>query len=347
MEINVLNMRPLTMALDAWTRSRPNSGPFKLQDVIEIDAPVNDFPDFVLEIKCTIVEREIIASLRDVVMWAQTSRVEDPINFTVPERFQGDYIESLRDEMKKQRDAGADQDSYRLMMPLVAETSFVLKISYRTLIKLAKYFATITDFRTTATSIMNVFGWMAMPAVDYAPIEILHDFKHAESGRISDMITITDYVPFSLRTHLIRHRLISMRDGLKSIIENGSYKSLILSDNVYVTVSADVDVWRDIYSKRSCWLAHYGMWGSILKRVSEYMEISETELPCVSGVCPYGADAQLRVEGKDPNPPCPIHMGLGNLKINELMKNTMKNKVAIDKRLPFWNEKIERLEIIK
>jgi hypothetical protein len=80
-----------------------------------------------------------------------------------------------------------------------------------------------------------------------------------------------------------------------------------------VQISASVPVWHSIVKKRQCWIAQYGLWKDIITPVQNLVGITEQDLPCANGSCPYIADADLRYEeGKDPNPPCPRHAVLYN-----------------------------------
>ena len=73
---NLENYDNIHLSRIAWELSRSPDDTTPLDTILSIDAPVNEVPSVVLSVQCTILEREIIASFRDRVMWARTSRVE-------------------------------------------------------------------------------------------------------------------------------------------------------------------------------------------------------------------------------------------------------------------------------
>ena len=90
------------LAREAWELSRSKDDETPLKRILSIDAPVNEIPSLVLNIECTILEREIFASYRDHVMWARTSRVDNPLEFRTDPWFYTymDELDSLKKEIK-------------------------------------------------------------------------------------------------------------------------------------------------------------------------------------------------------------------------------------------------------
>jgi hypothetical protein len=309
-----------------------------------IDAPVNDFPDFILSIESTILVREVFASMRDHIMWAQTSRVEDPLKFKVDE--ETDYTSEMREKMKALKEAGVRQDDYRLLMPIMAKTKFTIKISARNLVKIYLFFRQYAAFQDAELAVYKLLKKHNIEnLVDiYHPISALHEIDNMDSGRVANMVTVSARAPFSLRTQIIRHKLVFVRDELLNMVISGAYRNVSLNTPMDISVSADIDIWRDIYSKRSCWLAQYSLWAPILNEVSKHMDLSDDDLPCADSICPFYADSMLRVDGKDPNPPCPIFVAKYNQQIDESTIERMKDMIEDDKRLPFWNHKVEILK---
>jgi len=338
MKIEIMRRPVSGMEKKVWQFSRPADRSTSAASIGKIDAPVNDFPDFVLAIESTILEREVIASLRDIVMWAQSSRVEDPTKFEIDEQYNSPDIRHIRNEMAKAKAAGVRQDDYRLLLPILSTTRYAIKISSRSLIKLYKYFLRFSAFDDASRVVFGVLqdADLHHNIDSMTAIDILHDVRSLQSGRVGDMITVCDNVPFSLRTHIIRHRLLSVRDNLIDMITDGSYAKMSIRDEMTVSVSADTTIWRDIYSKRSCWLAQYSLWSGILNQVSQHMDLSEDDLPCSGGVCPYVADNVLRMEGKDPNAVCPLYARMNQVDVGLAMKDRMRMQVNEDRRLPFW-----------
>ena len=76
-------------------------------------------------------------------MWARTSRVDAPSEFTVPDYFKYseimDDVVLLKNKINADIDAGIIQDEYRLHMPICAMTSFTTRLSWRGIVKIYKF----------------------------------------------------------------------------------------------------------------------------------------------------------------------------------------------------------------
>ena len=60
----------------AWDESRPHNDA-KLEDVMRVNAPVNEMASVLLNIYSSIIVREVVAGIREHSMWASTSRVDN------------------------------------------------------------------------------------------------------------------------------------------------------------------------------------------------------------------------------------------------------------------------------
>jgi hypothetical protein len=147
--------------------------------------------------------------------------------------------------------------------------------------------------------------------------DVLYDIPEGSTTtevlRRGDIIIVTKPMTYGLRSHLIRHRGVTVLDELMNlIISNTRLSSHTLGTKMRVSVSAPVQVWRALASKRHCWIAQADLWSSLLNDIAEVMheQFTEAALPCSDGICPFKADASLRLVGKDPGLPCPRHMKL-------------------------------------
>lgn len=344
MNIEILGGHSLQKAKEVWDISRPGSGgETPMEKVIEVDAPVNEFPDVILCITSTIIEREIIASMRDHTMWAQTSRVENPLEFRVEDSLMSEYVRDQRINMRARAAQGMNQDHYRLQTPLVAETTYCVKINLRSLVKLKQYFERL-GFESSSDCLGQVLNHMDAGHLIYHEVDLLHQVVYSDmSGMAGSCVSLSIKAPFSLRTHLIRHRNLFVRDEMLHWIISGSWMKLCLADEMHLTISADESVWRDIASKRSCWLAHYGLWGPLLRELNDVTGLDTGMLPCSEGKCLYVGDNDLRIAGKDPNPPCPRYYQLKDMKVPKEVAVEMELMSAADHRLPFWDNIIEEV----
>ena len=202
----------------AWVGSRHNDGT-KLTDILKNDLPVNDIPSVVLSITSTIAEREVITSFTDHVMWARTSRVDDPLDFTVDEVFKNTLdVGLIKKQMKRMKQKNLRQDDYRLLLPLSAMTTYMIRISLRSLVKLGLVFSDLSGkmyvdeycmlFANACVSIDD-FSTLIMPPEQYDSMlesystpKLFPNISNMESGCVGDVIVATLEAPFSLRTYL-------------------------------------------------------------------------------------------------------------------------------------------------
>ena len=110
MQIRVLRQAEPLNAIDAWLLSRDIKEDYNIESIVKVDAPVMEMPSALLNFEnFTILEREIICSLRNHVVWARTSRVDDPRNFSVPYIFRANQHETYRRAMTDQAAQGVPQ----------------------------------------------------------------------------------------------------------------------------------------------------------------------------------------------------------------------------------------------
>jgi len=343
----------------AWESSRP--GIFADDNLIKLDLPVNEFEDFYFEIESTILEREIFSSMRNHVMWAQTSRVTDPKEFCYPELLQkledsNGLFENARTSMQLSPDR---QDEYRMFLPVLSLTKYCIRLSLRDLIKIGKLFLEMSEDISIHYDVRRIFG-AACSEIDsfilktpYSKsdfssyktktIKKLNSNSELKSGIVGDYLTISETVPFSLFAQLQRHRSLLISSNLIDLFSKDSgIQDVNLGSDVNVSISGHISDWEEAFSKRSCWISHYGLWSDIISKIERYIGHDlDGFLPCKSGSCPFNGDAMLRVEGKDPNPPCPIHMRINKIAPTDDQFDEMRSMIYEDKRPQnFWHEKI-------
>jgi len=335
----------------AWELSRSPDDTTPLDTILSIDAPVNEIPSIVMSVQCTILEREIFASFRDHVMWARTSRVDAPSEFVVPEYFQlsedNATIMLLKQKIKADMDAGIIQDEYRLHMPICAMTSFTTRLSWRGLIKIYKlyeYLATINEYFVVGKAELNNKFQLHKYAGNYSfvnPIPMLQE-KEMVSGNIGPVVTVFQEMTIGLRAQVVRHRNYTIKDNLMEIIKSKDCWTRTLGDKIKISISAEIEFWKTVVNKRQCWIAQYGIWKDIIIVAQEYISISEQDLPCNKGFCPYTRDAELRHTDDDPGAPCPIHSDLTSTPIAQKYMDMVRIEASY--RPAFWQKHIDKLE---
>ncbi len=368
MKIKLVHGGPLQVGLSrrAWVNSRSIEDGTPFETILGIDAPINDFPSFVIHVESSIMVREIITSMNDHVMWARGSRVDDIIQFEVNEQLsqrQHRDVEELRSSMIDLKNQGERQDEYRLLAPVISSTSYTIRVSLRSMIKLYHYFIKLSGemtgtakeiFRGAATefiafiSLVPLKGHNASKVISaYKTIDIVPALSNdsMESGQVGDFIVVSAEVPFSLRTHLIRHNSLHIKDNLIEFFSSPDIHKKTLNHKMNVQICASKGFWIKVLKERSCWMSHYGMWRQIMTALQHIIPQDESFLPCSGDgkACPFVGDAEQRVKGNDPNPPCPIYMEGNQTPASHEQVNEMSVMRMRDDRPHFWNKTINTL----
>lgn len=342
-------------SMEAWENSRPNNSPLELGKILSLDLPVNEIPTITLFIESTILEREIITTLRNHVMWAQTSRVQNILEFEYPDELweHSTHFEDVREQMINEADNGIRQDSYRRKLPIMSNCKYTVNLSMRDMIHLYKFFCKISKenphlsdiFDSSCTSfygvLSNVFAINSIHIDSYKQRPILNTIERSDSGLVGDTLVINANLPISLRAQLVRHRALHIQDNLLELMSD---KSIMKKDNemiVNVQVSGLVSDWTEIIRKRSCWIAQYDLWKEILDKAEKFLNLGTSGLPCHSGSCPFDGDADARYTKEDPNAPCPIHAKLSLKPLSSQQIIECKTQYSLDKRPEFWLKEIE------
>tara|TARA_R100001163_G_scaffold58350_1_gene46630 strand:+ start:607 stop:1680 length:1074 start_codon:yes stop_codon:yes gene_type:complete len=335
----------------AWELSRSPDDATPLDTILSIDAPVNEIPSIVMSVECTILEREIFASFRDHVMWARTSRVDAPSEFEIPDYFKYSDVDAasiiLKEKIKSEMDAGVIQDEYRLHMPISAKTSFTTRISWRGLIKIYKlyeYLSTIDNYFIIGKDELDNKFDLKKYAGNYSyvdPIPVLQEDEmiNCKAGPI---VTIFQEMTIGLRAQVVRHRNYTIKDNLMEIIKSKDCWTKTLGDKIKISISAEIEFWKTVVNKRQCWIAQYGIWKDIIVAVQKHLSVSEEDLPCNKGFCPYTRDAELRHTDDDPGAPCPIHSELNSMPIDPKYMEMVRIEASY--RPAFWQKHINKLE---
>lgn len=347
----------------AWKVSRPSSND-EYVDIANIDLPFNEFVNVHLEIQSTLIEREIFATFRRHVMWAQTSRVQNPLAFEVisssinPNVGENpDHYEASRGIMIDLCDMGVRQDDYRIYLPLVSLTTYSISTDIRTIIKIAGYFEYLSVYSVSFREQFLHFSRLLLKSINkfttsngidtknFKVDKILsEDYRHiGNEAKITNGVYIVDCeIPFHLRAQLVRHRNIGIRDNFFRMLKHENAHLFTMDIPMSVQFFGDREAIESVVSKRNCWLANYKVWKDLLDVINDS---GNQILPCTGkDFCPYAGDAQLRIEGKDPNPPCPKHMRLHGIRASEEQKEEIAKMIVLDSRNLFWHDELRSLK---
>jgi len=378
MKVTLMNKPQLEQNLLAWRKSRPKDDAL-LHNVLPIDLPTNEFAHFNLFIEASIIEREVFATARNHIMWAQTSRVQNVLEFVTDsfssnEAYGNEFpsmlswrnkkIEEKRGEMQLMANKGIRQDDYRLLLPMSSQTKFSVSLSLRDLVNTINNFYHLAKcvrvdsadgvglsdrYHLFADMLSNVLadGGLQHLVGNYRMKRILNEssVNALAPSCHNGIITVTCEMPYHLRAQLVRHRNIGVVDDLFQRITQEQIISETISDTMMITVYGTEDAFREIASKRTCWIANYSVWSDFLGKLSDVLDLGSS-LPCAGGKCPYHGDAILRYEGQDPNPPCPIHLVEQGLIISDACHADIEKMIYDDERpVDFWLDKLEAVEV--
>jgi hypothetical protein len=336
------------MLQQAWALSRDPTATTPLKEICSVDAPVLELCGAVLHFEdFMILEREIFTSMRNHHLWARTSRVDDPLQFTVPEELR-QYVNSRAAlvNMGAAIAAGKPQDQWRMYLPVAAHTSWCSYLTVRDLCKFSKYFeyaSEFTDenlqdrFEDVGLELLRILHEMLPEACVTALFKSLSLDKYLYEGFITQNyvapVQLGNYtlvqarVPLALRAQIVRHRPLQFVDDFWHLLGNPSVLEMDLHEQITMELVAPTSFWQTIMSKRACWIAQADLWAPITS------QFGPGTLPCADGHCPYPTDNELRRQGKDPNVICPIYCRLHSI---DKVPWLPAMQAELTHRAPFW-----------
>ena len=318
------------LAYDAWRISRPHVKRLSLDDkrnIRDMDTPVGDLVHYTLHLKVPILIREILASHRRHIMWARTSRADDIVsNWEVYGNCSSADMESIDQSAHAVRDAheaGESQEKYRQWLPMAYMTEFTWKVSHRNLVKIIKYFEDLSKATTRVSNNLSMLydAFVVKLRIathlkgdysTYGRTELLPEIQEfggpgnvAADDGMSAFVFL--YTTWSFRSQAIRHGALTVFDDLKKLATSKRALRTRMADRTRMYIIATKDTWREIFRSRNCWIAQYELWDDLRQALLPWVDGIDRVLPCDDGApCPYVTDNNLRLEGNDPNPPCPI-----------------------------------------
>lgn len=340
MPIELIEPGTINSAVLGWGGSRDLDADVSIPEVAKLDASVNELPTAMFYFRdMMILERELVVTPRNHVIWARTSRVDDPRKFTVPLGFEKtDAHNAIRYDMEQQHQLGIHQDQWRMRLPLCAQTSWTTRLSYRDAIRLCAYFVDVATAVTSQNAMLALrlihtshsLQWLlprAYGVTSSAVIEAVSKFKRLpiqpmvettlgtanERMAFGNVVSVTLAMPLALRAQLVRHREITVADNLVAVLAQAGSEQLPISTPLFVQAVALASTWATVLGKRTCWMAQADLWAPLARLYGTDVE----GLPCADGVCPYAEDAKLRLAGKDPGAPCPRYSNLTRTPLND------------------------------
>ena len=349
--VKMVHATPLHLIRDAWRFSRPADNKSTLLDIAKIDLPVLEFAQFQVQFYVPILLREYICTARNHVVWARTSRVDDitqwPV-FCIDAKVE-QLFENCQADLQNMH-----QDQARMNLPLGYMTRFSASLNFRDYYNLIRLMIAEAERYEGQSVISRMFQNLAYAMDDELDFlvekdvaaemmkkknkPIIGEAKWYERSQKADgnFVTIsTDNLSVALRAQLVRHRPAMVSDDLRKLFRDDAL-SLPISTGMagaYVFKKEDA---RQLVTTRNCWIAQEGLWSDFLDQIRTALGEADHPLPCDGGTCPYARDNQLRLEGKDPAPPCPKYALLYNEPLSYEHAKAAADYALTRKDTNFW-----------
>lgn len=249
-------------------------------------------------------------------MWSQSSRIIPLKDMVIDVNWVDDkWSQDILDEaIRKESEDHLPQDIARLYTPIMARIGWTFSMDLRTLIgflKSLKMYQPIL-YSTYGLEILNAIGWTESEFEESPFGELVfideglfdqthfHDGIKYIEGVGEDMYNLISQFNRHAETNILTSLWTTPFEDLCKMRMNDKIKYyFLINKHVYKT---------QILSHRACWIADWNHWSN---RIAQYYRTPEDIrklLPCrcENRFCKYRADLQARIDGKDPNPPCPI-----------------------------------------
>lgn len=305
--------------VSAWKYSRKleNNVDIDMNELEKIPFSLHSLKRYVFEVEMARVMLDLIANFTKDI-WSQTSRI-NPIPELVLD-IKSEPAQLILDQLKKRANDGEPQDILRLGSPILTRIGWSFSMDHRTLMGFLK---SLERFQTRLFSVygiaileaigMTVEQLHESPFGELVPTDLTSDFfvtpwATYEGIRYNEGVAIEKYNFVSqLNRHADTYILSELWVMPWTQIEN-----MRMSEHIHYHYIIGKDVYNyHILSHRACWIADWGNWAEKVAKVYSSPSKIKDLLPCkgCGEKCINKADLQARIDGKDPNLPCPIVTG--------------------------------------
>ena len=308
---------------EAWKTSRPQFSEENLNfdKVTEMDLSLNSMMVYGIEMRSSVIIRDLIFSLRPIEGWALSTR-SMPVNLDtirLAEEFSDDHkaYKGITD-MFDALDSGKSRDQARGVLPCAASSTYTFTIDFRVLMTFCKtmeklspeIFSIVCIPLLAATNTVEDYqNTTVASAAEYYVIDEQEKINGIQ--QVGNMVIGHYKMKMALASQFLRQHYSKIKIGIWNDIHR--YKVMNLSQNSMIDVVFYVDVnsYARLMAMRAHWVLDWSqdMWGGI---VGDFVKNMSTEefwefLPNGGGKTdPYWADVYNRVLHEDPGLPCPI-----------------------------------------
>lgn len=307
----------------AWKVSRPafSEDHISFDKFEDMDLSLNSMLVYTIEMRCSVLFRDLIFSLRPIEGWALSTRCM-PINnetLGISEEWPDYEYKGIQD-MINLIGNGNSRDSSRGVLPCSMSTNFTFTIDFRVLMTFCKTIESIDRdlFDIYCIPLLeetsNLDRYRSTTIKESKCYYLIDESEKINGTEIIGNMVVGHYkMKMALASQFLRQHYSKVKIGIWNLIESKGYRNVKLNQNdiVDIVFYIDKNSYTRLMSMRSHWVADHSadMWGSI---VGEYVKNMTPEqfwnfIPAGGGrIDPYFADCYNRVLLNDPGVPCPI-----------------------------------------
>lgn len=309
----------------AWKTSRPmfSEENLNFDKVAEMDLSLNSMLVYTIEMRSSVIFRDLVFSLRPLEGWALSTRSMPITRDTI--RMSSEFSD-CHDQyaciinMFDMLDSGKSRDQSRDVLPLGVSSTYTFTIDFRVLMSFIK------NLEIIDTDLFNLYGKMLLDATDtwyeYKRTTVrssLEYYQIADCEReygtreVGNMMIGYFEMKSALASQFLRQHYSKVKIDIWNMIEDYGYFNLFMTQRSTVGVCFYIDSnsYARLMSMRSHWVLDWSpdMWGGL---VGDYIRNMSAEdfwefTPAGGGKPdPYWADCYNRVTLEDPGVPCPI-----------------------------------------
>lgn len=307
---------------EAWRHSRvlQEDADINMEEMEKTPFSLHSLKRYTFKVEMARVMLDLMVNFTKT-MWSQSSRIipmdqmvidtdfvvdGDPEATNAPHEMLKNAVESAA--------KGVPQDIVRLETPIMARLGWCFSMDLRTLVgflkSLEKYQPQLYSFY--GLEILKAMGWnetqfhqspfgeLVFIEPDLFEHNSFHDGIHYIEGVGEDMYNLISQFNRHAETTILTSLWVTPMSKLMRIKMSDKIKYYyLINKHVYKT---------QILSHRACWIADWNHWSNRIAQFYRTPEEIRNLLPCKceNRFCKYRADLQARIDGKDPNPPCPI-----------------------------------------
>ena len=308
---------------EAWKTSRPmfSEESLNFDRVADMDLSLNSMLVYTIEMRSSVIMRDLIFSLRPIEGWALSTR-SMPINLDtvcLSSEFShksSDYARIVK--MFKLLSEGASRDKVRDILPCTVSSTYTFTIDFRVLISFCKAMEDISPglFKEYCVDLLEITGNTEIyktstvaPATEYYMIQEHEKIDGIQ--RVGNFIIGHYKMKMALASQFLRQHYSKVKIGIWNMISD--YDNIVLNQASIVDVvfCIDANSYHRLMSMRSHWVIDNSedMWGALTRDYTKNMTPEEfwNFIPAGGGKSdPYWADCYNRVLLEDPGVPCPI-----------------------------------------